>query len=206
MNKFTRLIANTGICTLFLGSSLAFAQLEPAPQAPRPGVPEEGFTRQAGVGAIEGFAHAGVVELGGSASYTSATNFSQFALSPSIGWFLMDNWQITGILSWSRSNIDGTDAVNVFSVLAEPSFHFPFNNHHFGFFGLGFGLATQTGADTGLAFAPRVGYKTLIGRSGIVTIDLRNTFATNDVIETPRGTALTVSSALSLGAGYTVLF
>lgn len=198
-----------GIVVLaLLSSSLAFAKetVDPVPTAPRPTVPGDGITEQAGIGGEKGFARAGVLELGGSASLTAAKNYSQVSVAPSIGWFFMDNWEITGILSWTRVAVSGSKASSTFSLLGEPSFHYPVNNSNFVFAGMGFGFAGQTGTKLGLALAPRIGYKTLVGRSGLLTIDLRNTFSNNDVIETARGSVITQSQALSVGIGYTVIW
>jgi hypothetical protein len=181
-------------------------QLDPVPQAPTTTMNDPGITQQAGAGGREGYAHAGVLELGGSAGLTAAKDFSQFSIAPSVGWFVADNVQLTGIVSLSRAKVGSADAAFTFSVLAEPSYHYEFTNSQFGFVGLGLGLAGNTGVDVGFAMAPRIGYKTLVGRSGVVTLDLRNTIATNDFVQTPQGEGLTVSSALSVGAGYTILW
>ncbi len=182
------------------------ARLDPVPKAPPATMQDPGITEQAGTVGREGFAYAGVLELGGSAGLTAAKNFSQFSIAPSLGWFAADNIQLTGILSLSRAKVGTADAAFTFSILAEPSYHYAFTNTQFGFVGIGFGLAGHTGVDMGFAIAPRIGYKTLVGRSGVVTLDLRQTYSTNDFVATPQGAELTVSSALSVGAGYTILW
>jgi len=208
MNFVKHVFLKSQILLITMATSIAMAQqkVHAMPRAPSPGDAANGVTVQAGAGSGEAYAEAGVLELGGSASLTVASNFTQFSLAPSIGWFFMDNWQITGYLSWNHAAIENVPSTSSFSLLAEPSFHIPFDNKHFMFFGVGFGLATQTNANVGFAMAPRLNYKTLIGRSGVLTLDIREILSTNDFIETPRGTALTVSSALAIGAGYTVLW
>jgi hypothetical protein len=202
--------------TIALAPALAAAQQklpppqddnDPVPPAPSVSQPREGVTEQAGIGGTQAFARAGVMELGGSASFASATDLVEFELAPTIGYFFMDNWQISGIFSWSYANV-ADESNHIVMLLAEPSFHVPFTEIAFGFAGVGVGLSHQSAsdADIGFALAPRVGLKWLVGRSGMLTTDLRMTFATNDLIQTSRGTLLTVDSALGLGVGYTVLW
>jgi len=200
--------------TLALGalafSSVSFAQnqrLDPIPEAPRPNTPEgEGLTRQAGVGGDQAFARAGVLELGGSMSYSATDDVSLLTIAPSIGYFVLDNWQLTGSLQWRHAKISGTDSSDIFLLLAEPSFHLPFTDSHFGFIGLGVGLAKETDADSGFALAPRVGYKLLVGRSGMLTADIRNTIFTNEVETTGNVTSFALNNTIALGVGYTVLW
>jgi len=201
-------VATSGVYAQQSPSRLPVPQSDndPTPMAPKVSPEGQKVTSQAGIGGTQSYARAGVLELGGSGSLTFSTGRKEFSLSPSIGWFFMNNWQISAMVSYSTTKVDGADAVNTFRLLAEPSFHVPFSNTLFGFIGLGAGIAHLSGSDVGMAIAPRVGIKTTVGRSGMLTVDLRNTFATNDLIETPRGTLITVDSAFSIGAGYTVLW
>ena len=57
----------------------------------------------------------------------NAINFS-----PSIGWFLVDNFELSGILDVSNLKAGG-DSATLFSALVEPSFHLPINRSMFGF-------------------------------------------------------------------------
>jgi|GEM_PF-3571064 len=209
--QLKKLLTHTSTLGLVLASSLSFAQsnqrLDPIPQAPRPDVPDaEGITRQAGVGGGEAFARAGVLELGGSASYSASGDLSLLTLAPSVGYFIMDNWQVTGSMQWMHSKVSGADSSDIFVLLAEPSFHLPFTNSNFGFVGVGVGLAKTTGADLGFAVAPRIGYKLLVGRSGMLTIDLRNTVFTNEVEQDGPVTSFTLANTVAVGVGYTVLW
>lgn len=181
-------------------------KLEPPPTAPKVSTAEAQITQQAGVGSDQAYARAGVLELGGSGNLVAADKYTQFSLAPSVGWFFANNWQISGILSWGFIKQAGADVTHRVSLLAEPSFHVPFDNTSFCFVGFGVGISGQTGNDLGFAIAPRIGYKTLIGRSGMVTVDLRNTYSTSQIVDTSSGTALTVKSAFALGVGYTVLW
>src|SRR5688500_10090634 len=55
---------------------------DPQPPVPAPTVPETGVTKQAGVGGSQACSRAGVLELGGSAGWAAASNFTRFELSP----------------------------------------------------------------------------------------------------------------------------
>ncbi len=126
--------------------------------------------------------------------------------SPTVGYFFADNLQISGILNWQYSKVDEADAQNVVSLIAEPSFHFPLSNEQFTFIGLGAGALFQTEEDTGFAISPRIGFKNLVGRSGMITVDVRAIYSLNDTnVSTSEGNVLAVKSAYGVGIGYTVL-
>ncbi|MEO5668794.1 MAG: hypothetical protein ABIR96_12100 [Bdellovibrionota bacterium] len=209
---FKKLITHTSTLGIVLASSLSFAQnrqqhLDPIPEAPRPTTPDgQGVTQQAGVGGDVAFARAGVLELGGSAAYSASGDLSQLTIAPSIGYFVMDNWQVTGSVQWRHAKVTGAGASDIFVLLAEPSFHLPFTDTNFGFVGVGLGLAKTTGADLGMAVAPRIGYKVLVGRSGMLTTDIRDTIFTNEVKTTGNVTSFTLANTVAVGIGYTVLW
>src|SRR5690606_35643523 len=79
-----------------------------------------GIVEQAGVGGEVGYGRAGVLELGGSAGFTAAADFTSANLTPSLGWFLLDNLQISGLLGVAYIEADDQDAT-MFSLLVEPS-------------------------------------------------------------------------------------
>src|SRR5215207_302878 len=68
---------------------------DPRPPVPAPTVPRTGVTQQAGIGGTQAYARAGVLELGGSAGWAAASNFTRFELSPSFGVFLVDNVELS---------------------------------------------------------------------------------------------------------------
>ncbi|MBA3456357.1 MAG: hypothetical protein H0T42_24870, partial [Deltaproteobacteria bacterium] len=47
-----------------------------------------GIVSQAGVGGLIGYGRAGVLELGGSAGFTFASDYRNLNIAPSIGWFV----------------------------------------------------------------------------------------------------------------------
>ena len=188
---------------------------DPRPPVAAPTVPRTGVTQQAGVGGTQAYGRAGVLELGGSAGWSAASNFSRFELSPSIGLFVVDNLQLSLLTGFSYFSIGDQEVngVNVESdsatevkAMIEPSFHLPFSDVAFGFLGLGAGLNYVTGHDAGFALQPRLGANFLIGRSGVLTPALTVAYSTVEALRTPAGAVLAVRSSYGMNIGYTVMW
>jgi hypothetical protein len=184
---------------------------DPLPPVPAPTVPETGVTRQAGVGGSQAYGRAGVLELGGSAGFAAASNFTRFELSPSFGLFAVDNLELSLLTGFNYFRIGAMDgapgsSATELKALVEPSFHLPFSQVAFGFLGLGAGVAYITGADAGFALQPRLGANFLIGRSGVLTPSLTAAYSTTDAIRTPAGTLLAVRTSYGMNIGYTVMW
>jgi len=184
---------------------------DPQPPVPAPTVPETGVTKQAGVGGTQAYARAGVLELGGSAGWAAASNFSRFELSPSIGLFVVDNVELSVLTALNYFRIGAVEnnpssSATELKALLEPSFHLPFSQVAFGFLGLGAGVNYITGQDAGFALQPRLGANFLIGRSGVLTPSLNVAYSTVDAIRTPAGTILAVQTSYGMNIGYTVMW
>ena len=184
---------------------------DPRPPVPAPVTPALGVTKQAGVGGTQAYARAGVLELGGSAGFSAASNFQRYELSPSIGYYIVDNVQLSFLTSFSHFSVDnaiggGSTSATELRALVEPSFHLPFSQTLFGFLGVGAGVNYITGYDAGFALAPRLGVNILVGRSGILTPSLSVAYSTVDAIRTPAGTILAVQTAYGMNIGYTVMW
>jgi len=185
---------------------------DPQPEVASPAValPPGGVVEQAGVGGITGYGRAGVLELGGSAGLMIAPDFRNVNVSPSIGWFLADNLELSGIIGVSNIKV-GEESATVWSALVEPSYHLPFNRTTFGFLGMGIGAAYVSQLGTGLAVAPRIGANVLVGRSGVLTPSLSYEYTTHNVESVDTGdmknvTLVSVSSALRFNVGYTAMW
>lgn len=183
---------------------------DPLPEVATPGLPAGGIVEQAGVGGKVGYGRAGVLELGGSAGLTAATDLTQVNVSPSLGWFVADNLELTGILDLAYAKAGDSDGM-ITTLLVEPSYHLPFNRSTFGFLGMGLGGSYVDGPGLGFAVAPRVGANVMIGRSGVLTPSLSWQYTTHDTmdVDTGNGTSgqlLVVSSALRANIGYTVMW
>jgi hypothetical protein len=185
---------------------------DPAPPVASPDValPPGGIVEQAGRGGVVGYGRAGVLELGGSAGLVLASDFRNLNVSPSIGWFVADNLQLSAILGVSNIKAGDEDAT-VFSGLIEPSYHLPFNRTMFGFLGLGVGGAYISGLGGGFAVAPRIGANFLVGRSGILTPSLSYEYTTHSVDDAgdqmgQNMALVAVSSAVRVNVGYTVMW
>jgi hypothetical protein len=180
---------------------------DPRPPVAKPIPAETGVVKQAGVGGEVAYGRAGVLELGGSAGFTAATDFMAVSFQPTIGWFFTDNVQLSGILGVQHISTAEDDATIV-SLLAEPSYHMPFSRSVFGFLGIGLGAAYAEGPGLGFAFAPRLGANVMVGRSGILTPSLSYQYTTHDAplqMEDGRD-YVAISTALSVNVGYTVMW
>ena len=178
---------------------------DPQPIPAAPSVPEEGITEQAGVGGTQAYGRAGVLELGGNMGFARASEFTQFNVSPSIGWFFMDNLEISGIVGVNYIDT-GADDTAYMTLLAEPSFHLPFSREAFGFIGVGTGLSYAEDPGIGFALAPRIGMNVMVGRSGVLTPALQMVYSTSEAVQTPQGTLVAVNASFGANVGYTVMW
>jgi hypothetical protein len=180
---------------------------DPRPPVAKPVPAETGVVKQAGVGGDVAYGRAGVLELGGSAGFTATTDFMAVSFQPTIGWFFSDNMQLSAIFGVQHISTEEDDATIV-SLLAEPSYHMPFNRSVFGFLGIGLGAAYADGPGMGFAFAPRIGANVMVGRSGILTPSLSYQYTTHDApLRMEDGNEyVAISTALSVNVGYTVMW
>jgi hypothetical protein len=178
---------------------------EPRPPVALPSRPPEGIVRQAGVGGQTGYGRAGVLELGGFAGMTAASGFLATNINPTLGWFFADNMQISAILGLAHVRTDD-DSATMVSVLAEPSYHVPFNRSVFGFLGLGIGTAYQQEQGLGFALAPRIGANIMVGRSGVLSPSLSYQYNSHETTEMEGNNYVVMSTALAANIGYTVMW
>jgi hypothetical protein len=177
------------------------------PEVASPGVPSGGFVSQAGVGGVVGYGRAGVLELGGSAGFAFASEYRNINISPTIGWFLADNFEISAIASIANIKQGDSSSSTLWSALLEPSYHLPFNRTVFGFLGLGAGAAHVSGLGTGFAVAPRIGANLMIGRSGVLTPSLSYQYTTISTdMSDSEVTVVALTSAVMLNVGYTAMW
>jgi hypothetical protein len=179
---------------------------DPRPPVAAPATPEGGMVEQAGIGGQVAYGRAGVVELGGSASFTTASNFSNLTFSPTVGWFFQDNLELSGLLNVNFLNVAGSSSVFT-TALIEPSYHLPFSQNLFGFLGVGAGLgySNASGGGAGFALAPRLGLNVLLGRSGIFTPAVFFNYSTVNVSGNLAQNTVTLNAAYGLQLGYTVM-
>lgn len=177
------------------------------PEVASPSLPSGGLVRQAGVGGLVGYGRAGVLELGGSAGFTFASDYRNVNVSPTIGWFVADNLELSGILSVSNIKT-GDESATLWSGLLEPSYHLPLNRSVFGFVGVGLGASHVSSVGTGFAVAPRVGGNFMIGRSGVLTPSISYQYTTIDTEMSPDSetTVVALTSAVQFNLGYTAMW
>jgi hypothetical protein len=178
------------------------------PEVASPGVPSGGIVRQAGVGGLIGYGRAGVLEIGGSAGFTFASDYRSVTVAPSIGWFLADNFEISAILSVSNIKSGDADSATLASALLEPSYHIPLNRTAFGFLGLGLGASHVSGLGTGFATAPRIGANLMVGRSGVLTPSIAYQYTTvgSDMDSTSGNTVVVLTSSVAFNLGFTAMW
>ncbi len=182
---------------------------DPRPQVASPTLPPEGVVQQAGVGGTTGYGRAGVLEVGGSAGLTFAGDLLALRIAPTIGWFFMNNVELSGIVSlnYARTSSGNTTThATSLNIFVEPSLHIPLNRMFFLFGGLGVGLAYADGPGAGFALAPRLGVNVMVGRSGVFTPAVTFVYSTSGAVETAQGTLLTASTSLGINLGYTVMW
>jgi hypothetical protein len=169
-------------------------------------LPNGGLVSQAGIGGVVGYGRAGVLELGGSAGFTFASDYRNINVSPTVGWFFADNLELSAILSISNIKAGG-DSATLWSALLEPSYHLPFNRSVFGFLGLGLGASHVSALGTGFAIAPRLGMNVMVGRSGVLTPSLSYQYTTINDMETTEGvTVVALTSSVQFNLGYTAMW
>lgn len=121
----------------------------------------------AGVGSDVAYASRGVVELGGALAITSQSDTFTMRLTPLLGYFFIDNLELTLFPELTVVNVDDETDVTVGGAL-EPSYHLPFNDRLFGFVGLGLGVRYAKDPGVDLFLRPRLGMDFMVGRSGIL--------------------------------------
>ncbi len=126
----------------------------------------------AGVGSDVSYASQGVVEVGGSLAFTHASETTTFRVAPSVGYFFIDNLELTLFPELVMIHVDGDgdeDGTTDFVVGAalEPSYHLPLSDRIFGFAGIGLGVRYAEDPGVDVFLRPRLGIDVMVGRSGI---------------------------------------
>jgi hypothetical protein len=140
-------------------------------------VPEEvDVAKNAGVGSDLAYASKTVVEMGGVLALRHQSETTLFRFSPSIGYFIVDNIELTlfpEIIITRIGADDGAAAEGAqtdwsIGAVLEPSYHLPLSDRLFAFAGFGIGLNYAEDPGVDLLFRPRLGLDILVGRSGIL--------------------------------------
>lgn len=176
---------------------------DPIPPAARNVADTPGITKQAGVGGTQAYGRAGVLELGGSIGFAGAEDFQQFRATPTIGWFLVDNLQLSVLTNINYVKLGDDDTTNL-GVVLEPSYHLPMSDTLWLFGGVGGGLSYAD--EVGFLVSPRLGINALVGRSGILSPYFHFDYSTVDTVGTQQGTLLAVNTSYGFNVGYTVMW
>jgi hypothetical protein len=149
----------------------------------------------AGVGSPIGYARESVIELGGTLALTHRSETTDFRLSPSIGYFIVDNLELTLFPELQLTDVSGETDVRIAGTL-EPSYHVPLTEETlFAFVGIGVGVSYAEDPGVDVFFRPKVGMDVLIGRSGILKPAIFLDIGANDGL-----------TAGGLEAGFTVMW
>jgi hypothetical protein len=167
--------------------------------------PEGVVVTEGKAGRSRPYAQAGVLELGGSTGFELADGYNRASFNPSVGYFVLDNIELSALMGLSQLNADYGSAT-VVSALIEPSIHRPLSRSLFGFVGLGMGVSNTAPGGTGFAMAPRLGANVLIARSGVLTPALQMTYATTPALPTVDGTLVRGGPSFGLSVGYTMMW
>lgn len=122
--------------------------------------------KDAGVGSPLAYARRSIVELGGNLALTHDGDITVFRISPSVGYFFVDNVELTLFPNLSIVHFADDTTVQI-GALVEPSYHLPLSDALYAFAGLGFGFNYAEDPGFELLLRPRVGTDVMIGRSGI---------------------------------------
>lgn len=154
-----------------------------------------------------GYGSVGIREVGAAAGLSLAQDIRAVNFSPSVGWFVSDRFEITGMLDVTNLKA-GSASATMWSALVEPSYHLPLGDEMQVFVGMGVGAAYVSELGGGLAVAPRVGLDVLVGRDSILRPSLQYAYTTHDAVGTVDANGNTdvalvaISSALRFNIGY----
>jgi hypothetical protein len=120
-----------------------------------------------GVGSGVAYASESVVELGGMFALTHASDTTVFRIAPLVGYFFVDNLELTLFPELAVINVDGNTDVMV-GVVLEPSYHLPLSDTFFVFAGIGVGVGWAEDPGFDFVLRPKLGVDIMVGRSGIL--------------------------------------
>lgn len=152
------------------------------------------------------YTRGGLFETGGSVSGSWSPSLFTLAMSPTIGYFLRDRFELSllGVLAYENLRADdGTREDELaFNVVLEPSYHLPVSKTLALFGGLGVGVAFSSDR-TAFDLAPRVGLNIEVGRAGVFSPQITVPILFGG--QSDPGEA-SVTASLVFGAGFTTTF
>ena len=177
--RVSRILASAVLC-LTGATGVAIAQeveeRDYSSEAQQPAPPNAGaeartpsdieVAKDAGVGSPLAYARRSIVELGGTLALTHDGDITLFRISPSIGYFFVDNVELTLFPNLSILHFADDTTVQIGAVL-EPSYHLPLSDALYAFAGLGFGFNYAEDPGFEALLRPRIGTDVMVGRSGI---------------------------------------
>jgi len=194
------------------------ADVEPPPPAvPHPQT-ANGIVEDAGTGSSKAYARAGVLELGGFGNLAVANNFTSIQIAPTIGWFIIDNLELSAIfgLNYVHQTFDlplgGTtlrpqdDSQDPRRAELSP----PLQPHHLGLHRhrLGARQRAPRRRQHQHRFRLRAADRRQLsgGEVGLFTPAFYMDYTTGETLQTSGGNIIGVNAIYGVSAGYTVMW
>ena len=146
----------------------------------------------------------GVREVGVSAGFVIARSSHNMTITPSFGWFIADNLQVSTLVSLSSIKA-GSDQSTIVTTMLEPSYHVRLDHRTFAFAGMGFGYSYLHKIGSGLTYTIRTGLQFLIAKTHLFVPSVSYDFRTNEP-EMPTLTEIAAERALRFNLGYAKLW
>jgi hypothetical protein len=182
--------------------ALAYAQ-EPMPPPPQPVDTDAGPAEET---RAEEFASRGTLEVGGAIGAIITENTSTFTASPTVGYFVADGIEVSGIFQIAYTRIEDAfgndDSQTVGSLIVEPSYHYPLGPDVLVNGGVGIG-GGYNGDDINFQIIPSVGLDVLTSRHTVVTPTLRMPIVIADAGDLESGVDTDIGLALDVGISAT---
>ncbi len=125
----------------------------------------------------EDYVEQGTVEIGGALGASVTEDTSTFTASPSVGYFVADRVEVSGIFTFAYTRVEDedtgiSDSDKTGSLIIEPSYHHPVSDDLLVAAGLGVG-AGYDGDNFDFEIVPSVGLDILTSRSNAITPTVR---------------------------------
>jgi hypothetical protein len=154
----------------------------------------------------EEFSARGTLEVGGAVGAIITENTSTFTASPTVGYFVADRIEVSGIFQIAYTRIEDAfgndDSQTVGSLIVEPSYHYPLGPDVLVAGGVGLG-GGYDGDDINFQIIPSVGLDVLTSRHTVITPTLRMPIVIADANEPESGTDTDIGLALDVGISAT---
>ena len=194
------------MCLVSCGVSLARADdraLHNATSAPTTPSPSSLPTTASPISPYDPPTNDGRIEFGAAFGATIASDVRDLSATLMLGRFVTERLELGALASVARLEA-GARSATLWSTVIEPAYHLPLTAGVDGVLGMGIGLAYHHQLGAGLAVAPRIGVRFVVGRH-VVTPALAYTYVTHRALDADADLAVIgVTRALRLQLGYAI--